>query len=147
MVLRGVYFADGCTVKCKVVSIDWNLGFDRAAKHEYHKRIVEQLNGCCGRVAEVTTSSANYDTRMLSPVFVRMRTNPSMSVEDYLQEVKATIPDIFTYIPLVDYYYITNLSNKNLETLHRYDAYCDVFYNPNKGWETHRQNLWQYCVL
>ena len=134
MVLRGVYYAEGVTVKCKIVSINWDLGFTREAKHEYTQRIIDTVNGTCGRIAEVTSSAANYRTRMLSPIFIKMRTEPYSMLEDYLQELNKTIPNIFQYTPLVDYYYITNLSNENLKTLHEYDAYCDVFHNPSKGW-------------
>ena len=131
---RGVYYARDGKLYCRRYTLSWDLGFDRYAKHEYFKQCKSLLGDSCGKIAEVTSSAEYLPTRNLSPIFVMMRDGSGLSVEDYLRQLAIKIPNIFELSPLTNWIYIINLSDKNLKTIHEYDAYSDIFNDPTKGW-------------
>lgn len=131
MVPRCGYFADGDVLVRKTVYIDWSLGFDRAAKHAYGNQLIELLADY-GPVAEVTSGSPVYATRQLSPMFVMMK-GMNKSVEDYLRDLQKLIPNLFANEHLLHFFYMQNLSDKNLKVMHNYNCYTDMFWNPDKG--------------
>lgn len=131
MVPRCGFYADGDTLVRKTVYIDWSLGFDREAKHAYGNMLIELLSDH-GPVAEVTSGSPTYATRQLSPMFVIMK-GMDKSVEDYLKELSSLIPNLFAREHLLHFFYLQNLSEKNLKVMHNYNCYTDMFWNPTKG--------------
>lgn len=132
MVPRCGYFAkDGVLVR-RTVWINWNIGFDKEAKHRYAYALIEALEED-GPVAEVTSGSPIYETRSLSPLFVKMKSNPHMSVEEYLQMRKEMHKSLFSVQGVTDLVYLQNIGKKEIDTLHKYNCYCDIFANPNKG--------------
>lgn len=131
MVNRSVFGTTrGGAVAQLVVTIDWELGFDKEAKHTYIKRIAEEA-GKCGipKVLDVTSASNVYCGKMLSPIFVQV---PYLdcSLEDALHNV----PNAFTIPGLADWYYCKALTDQHKHTLLSYDYYSDVFHNPSKGY-------------
>lgn len=127
----GYYAKDGALVR-KTVWINWNLGFDKEAKHRYANALIEALKEN-GPVAEVTSGSPIYETRSLSPIFVRLKSNPLMSVEEFLQMQSVIHPTLFSVQGLTDLVYLQNIGPKEKDILHKYNCYCDIFANPNKG--------------
>lgn len=132
MARRFAYFVKNNILCYKFVDITWDLGFNREAKHEYVRRMIDALGKDVGRACDVTTGSPVYDTRILSPVFVKVHKS-NMSVEDW---VNAKIPEDTPHrfeLPIVHYAYITGLTERNLTTISQYDCFFDVFTNPDKG--------------
>ena len=128
MVSRCGFYVSGNRIVQKNISIDWDLGFTREAKHEYIKRIIDAL-GDVGKCSDVTSASPIYKDRMLSPIFVRM-ISYDKSVEDFYQE---NIKPEYGYIPgLMEYIYILNLSEDEIRHALTIDCYIDVFHNPDK---------------
>lgn len=113
-----------------IVSIDWDLGFDKKAKHEYIKRIASQLQvyGIADTL-DVTSASNVHVGKMLSPLFVEV---PALgcSLEDALQK----IPNCFVIPGLADWYYCRALSDLNKATILKHECISDVFHNPDKSY-------------
>lgn len=127
----GYYAHDGVLVR-KTVWINWDKGFDREAKHAYGYALLNALKDV-GPVAEVTSGSPIYETRMLSPLFVKMKNNPQLSVEDYLRQLQEMYKTVFSVKGLADMVYLQNLSPHDIDVMHKYNCYCDMFANPEKG--------------
>lgn len=127
MVARsGFYLEDGVIVQ-RVVSIDWDLGFDRAAKNAYVTRLHNALGDDLTK-AEVTSASLLPETRMLSPIYLTEK-SCGKSVEDAYQTVKAIAPPFFFH-----FLYLGNLGEKEYGMIKHYQCYTDVFHNPEKEW-------------
>lgn len=131
MVRRSGYRVTGDNqVTQYVVDIDWDLGFDREAKHIYIQRIADGLRAYgITDTLDVTSASSVHVGKMLSPLFIDV---PSLgcSLEDALQ----SIPNCFTIPGLPDWYYCRALSDLNKATILKHDCISDVFHNPNKGY-------------
>lgn len=132
MVPRCGYFADNGRLVRKTVWIDWSKGFDKDAKRDYCFELIDKLSDL-GPVAEVTSASPFWETRSLSPLFVKML-GTDKSVEDYLRELNDSKPcNIFEIKGLTDLILLQNLSEKELRIINKYKVFADVFANPNKG--------------
>ncbi len=131
MVPRCGYYSDNGVLVRKTVWIDWTKGFDRDAKHAYCRELIDKLS-YIGPVAEVTSASPLWETRCLSPIFVKMF-NSDLTVEEYLQETQKRCTQLFEIKGLADLILLQNLGQKELRTIHKYKVYADVFGNPNKG--------------
>lgn len=129
MTVRCGYYVKGDKIVQRNVSILWDLGFDKPAKHEYIKRIYSALGDDIGRCCDVTTASPVYETRRLSPIFMDMK-NSDLTVEDYYQQV---IKPKVGYVPgLMELAYCYSLDSERISTIMKYDCYIDVFHNPTK---------------
>lgn len=129
MVSRCGYYVSKDKIIQRNVSIEWDLGFDKKAKHEYIKRICLALGEDVGLACDVTTASPIYETRRLSPVFISMR-NSELTVEDYYQQI---IKPKCGYIPgLMELAYAGSLTSGLIKTIQKYDCFIDVFHNPEK---------------
>ncbi len=117
------------------VLIDWDLGFDREAKHQYIMRLTQTLNKPDMVIVDITSASYIYEARMLSPIFVKMKNDPAKSVEDYLGEIKLFTSSVLSEeskIAFAGYVYMINLSDVNIKTIIKYDGFFDVFNHPIK---------------
>ncbi len=130
MVPRCGYYAENGVLVRKTAWIEWNLGFDREAKHSYSLALIEALNDV-GPVCEITSASPFWETRSLSPLFVKMR-DSDKTVEDYLQELNESLGQVFTVKGLSDMIYLQNLSQENIKVINKFKCFADVFANPNK---------------
>lgn len=129
----GFYVADGRIIQ-RIVRIEWDLGFDRDAKHQYIDRVINALGTDIAPIADVTSASYVKETQRLSPIFVRMP-DGNQTVEDYLQVIKnGVFPEIFQIPGASDYVYLTALSEEDLKTALQYNCYVDVFHNPTKSY-------------
>lgn len=137
MVPRCAYYLnESYDVIRHIVLINWDLGFDREAKHQYIMRLTEALNKPDMIIVDITTASYIYEARMLSPVFVKLKNDPSITVEDYLQQIHLFNNPQFsedTRVKLSGYIYMTNLSDRNKSVIAKYDGFFDVFGNPIKA--------------
>lgn len=125
------YFAAGDILFRKIITIDWSKGFDKEAKHQYGLEMIEKLSEI-GPTAEVTSGSPFFETRQLSPIFVKMK-NSDMSVEDYLQEQHKRLPNIFTVPGLADMILLQNIGEKEIRVVNKFVVFADMFYNPKNG--------------
>lgn len=116
-----------------VVLIDWDLGFDKEAKHQYIMRMIDAIDKPNMLIMDITSASYIRETRMLSPIFVKMKNDAEKSVEDYIAESQifnAVNISEASKIQLVGYIYLTNLSELNITTIKKYDGFFDVFNHP-----------------
>lgn len=127
-----------------ITYIEWDLGFDRMAKHAYIKRIADGLSYYgISDTLDVTSASNTHDGKMLSPIFVQVPTL-GCSLEDALQN----IPGVFEVPGLADWYYCRAISDSNKETILAHDCISDVFHNPDKGYgNTQAQSCVCYKLL
>lgn len=133
MVSRCGFYVYGDVIVERIVKIDWDLGFDRDAKHKYIERIKSALGSYVGTKADVTTASQDYKARRLSPIFLKCK-DKDMSVEDCWQQVvKDKIPNASEVRGLFDYVYLYNFSDYEIDVAMEYDCYIDVFHNPDRG--------------
>ena len=133
MAKRCVYYVQDNVLYRQDIIIDWELGFDREAKREYIKRMQDSFPIKAMQAVDVTTASPNWNTRSLSPVFVRMKTGPDKSVEDYLSDVKTMLPKGVDRSPFNAFIYLTNLGQDEAHTIVTHEAYFDVFHSPDKS--------------
>lgn len=126
MVKRGCFTSDGTNILFHTVEIDWNLGFDKRAKHGYISRIQEQLPLDCKPVIDVTSASNDKIGRSMSPIF--LHTKDGECVEDLYP--KYGIPGV------IDWIYITSLSTIQRGVIAHHNGFMDVFYSPDKGRNT-----------
>lgn len=125
MVKRCGFLTMGANVVYKPVSIEWDLGFTREAKIEYIKRLHDELHEIYPnkRIAEVTSASNVYETRMLSPFYVKAgNTTLEYLWQEYGSEYsKDEVKAVFTHL-----YYMC--IKDNLRVIHNYDIFTDVFH-------------------
>lgn len=132
MVPRCGYYVLGDVIICETVYIEWNKGFDRAAKTAYTYDLLNKLDHL-KPVAEVTTASPNVETRGLSPMYIKMKDNQQLSVEDYMKDLHDRVPSSRGQMCFFHLTYLQNLLKEHIRTLHKYNCYTDVFANPAKG--------------
>lgn len=132
MVPRCGYYAENGVLIRKTVWIEWNRGFDKEAKRAYGFDMIEALKDL-GPVAEVTTGSPFYETRSLSPFFVKSKARQDLSVEDYWAMLKTVHKNISQIDGLFDMVYLQSLTPKHLDVVKKYRCYCDMFDNPSKS--------------
>ena len=125
MVTRCGFYVKDNRIFQRNVYIDWNDGFDTEAKRKYIRRIQEALGPDVGKIADVTTASPDFDTRALSPFFIKDEES-GLNLESLYKKMED--PDDY----LIHYIYITHLDDKRKKTIMQYDCYSDVFHNPEK---------------
>lgn len=136
MVTRcGFYLKDGEIIQRNIL-IDWDLGFDTYAKRRYIERIQEKLKHCV-KVVDVTTAAPNWETRQLSPFYVKLKDD--ISVEDYWNDWKVVHPE---RVPgLFDYLYLNALTVEQVTFVLNQEGFIDVFHNPEKAYNTQAKSL------
>ncbi len=127
MVSRSGFYVEDDSIIQRVVSINWDLGFDSFAKQKYIERIHKAFGKDKGALLDVTSASNNDAGRTLSPLFVRMRSN-DCTVEDFLQ----MHPELLVMRGMSDYLYLNNLRDFHKKIISNYDCFSDVFHNPDK---------------
>lgn len=113
------------------VLIEWDLGFTKEAKHKYINRIIDALGMDDKIMVDVTSASYIYDAQHLSPLFVKLKSNPTMSVEDYIGIIKLQM-SLVSYDMRVKYYgyiYLASFTDKEIRAIEKYDGFFDVFNN------------------
>ena len=125
MVTRCGFYVKDNRIFQRNVYIDWSDGFDIEAKRRYIRRIQEALGSDVGKIADVTTASPDFDTRILSPFFIKDEKS-GLNLESLYKRMEN--PNDY----LIHYIYITHLDDKRKQTIMQYDCYSDVFHNPEK---------------
>lgn len=133
----GFYIEDGHICR-KDVKIDWDLGFDKAAKWEYIDRIIKVLGDGLNPVVDVTTAAYDNESRSLSPFFVKINGN---SVEVQWAELKAQNAGITNLPGAFDFLYLNALSEKQVAYVLKQKCFIDVFHNPDKAFNTQAKSL------
>lgn len=133
MVPRCAYYInDNSELVRHHVLIEWDLGFTKEAKHKYINRIIDALNMDDKIMVDVTSASYIYDAQHLSPLFVKLKSNSIMSVEDYIGTIKLQMSSV-GYGMRVKYYgyiYLASFADKEIRAIEKYDGFFDVFNNP-----------------
>ena len=132
MVPRCAYYInDNSELVRHYVLIEWDLGFTKEAKHKYINRIIDALGMDDKIMVDVTSASYIYDAQHLSPLFVKLKSNPTMSVEDYIGTIKLQM-SLVGYDMRVKYYgyiYLASFTDKEIRAIEKYDGFFDVFNN------------------
>lgn len=132
MVPRCAYYInDNSELVRHHVLIEWDLGFTKEAKHKYINRIIDALGMYDKIMVDVTSASYIYDAQHLSPLFVKLKSNPTMSVEDYIGTIKLQMSSV-GYDMRVKYYgyiYLVSFTDKEIRAIEKYDGFFDVFNN------------------
>lgn len=127
MAKRSGFYIENNTIVQKVVDINWELGFDKKAKHTYIERIIKALGEELQPAIDVTSASNVEEGKALSPLLLRVP-GRNMSVEDLQRDLGAyDIPG------LADYYYLRALQDSHIATVNRHKCFIDVFHNPEKS--------------
>lgn len=124
----GFYVRDNKLVR-RDVMINWDLGFDKEAKHKYIERIQYALAPL--HSVDVTTASPIWKAQHLSPVFVALE--DGTKVEDLYSVTK--------HQGAVEYYYLNALSDKQVDFVLSQECFIDVFHNPDKAFRTQAEAL------
>lgn len=132
MVPRCAYYInDNSELVRHHVLIEWDLGFTKEAKHKYINRIIDALGMYDKIMVDVTSASYIYDAQHLSPLFVKLKSNPTMSIEDYIGTIKLQMSSV-GYDMRVKYYgyiYLVSFTDKEIRAIEKYDGFFDVFNN------------------
>lgn len=132
MVPRCAYYInDNSELVRHHVLIEWDLGFTKEAKHKYINRIIDALGMDDKIMVDVTSASYIYDAQHLSPLFVKLKSNPTMSIEDYIGTIKLQMSSV-GYDMRVKYYgyiYLASFTDKEIRAIEKYDGFFDVFNN------------------
>lgn len=132
MVPRCAYYInDNSELVRHHVLIEWDLGFTKEAKHKYINRIIDALGINDKIMVDVTSASYIYDAQRLSPLFVKLNSNPTMSVEDYLKTIMPQLLSIGYDMKLkyFGYIYLASFTDKEIRAIEKYDGFFDVFNN------------------
>lgn len=127
MVDRGVFYTDNTNIIFHKVSINWDLGFDKAAKHGYIDRIRKGLPPELLPTIDVTSGSDSSIGRTMSPIF--LKTADGTSVED-LWSSEVGVPGV------IDYIYCTALSAAQRGVIAHHVSFMDVFHKVENGKNT-----------
>jgi hypothetical protein len=138
MATRCFYYIDDNSIVEQWINISWNKGFTKDAKHSYIHEAEEIALDSYGRIiVDVTTASPLWQSRSLSPYFVKYSDN--VSVEDawplIKQQLKGFIPGAFDYI------YLHSLQEGDFEYVKSCDGFIDIFHNPEKKTNTQAKAL------
>jgi hypothetical protein len=119
---RCYYYVEDEKVKCGIVSIEWDCGFTREAKHLYIDRIISRVPDRYQICRDITTASPDYLARSLSPHILTMSDgrrfdtiyfeNPSPAQHDWL--------------------YYQSLSEQQRAFIRECGSFTDVFHDPFK---------------
>lgn len=133
----GFYICDN-KIKRLVVKIDWNLGFDKSAKHVYVANLYKEFMDKLGDVVplDVTTASIQEAGRMLSPFNIYVG---DKSLEDMWAEAKqGAVVRYGRYEWPIElkreafaHFYCT-YAKDCIPAIKVADVFTDVFYNPTK---------------
>lgn len=137
MVKRCAFYVRQCKLIQRNVSIDWNLGFDKEAKHAYIKQMQGALSPYV-RVVDVTTASPIWEARGLSPFYVKV--SEQMSVEDGWKILQQKAQGKLGSVDF-DFFYLSHLSEEQIQYVIRTDGFIDVFHNPDKACNTQARSL------
>ena len=141
MVKRCGFYTDGANVICKECAIEWNMGFDKAAKHNYIMQIKAELPRELNPMIDVTSASDSIAGKALSPIFIECGST-GMSIEDYLKKhPECAKPGFFDFI------YINCLSDDQKNTIFTTYCFIDVFHKPEKGRNTQASACAYYKLL
>ena len=133
----GYYIKDGKLCR-RDVEIAWDLGFDRAAKHEYIHRIITELGEDLEPAVDVTTASYIKEAKMLSPFYTKCGQNSFEYTWDILKETMgdmANIPGVFEFM------YLNSLRDDQVVFALSQKCFIDVFHNPGKAVHTQAKAL------
>lgn len=138
MVTRSVFYVEGNKIYRQDILIEWDLGFDKEAKHEYIKRIQQAASGNLRHSVDVTTASPDYTARSLSPFFVK---DGDMNIEDVWALNKQQQPQIVRIPGAFDFIYLNAIPEALKEYVYEQTGFIDVFFNPDKAYNTQAKSL------
>lgn len=137
MVQRIIFGFDGDGIIELPVEINWDLGFDKAAKLEYINRVCDVAYGRYGldEVLDVTTANSSVENgKILSPHILKCY-GTDLSVSDYYDEHgKARLTPIMQKVAFA-YYYMFSIchSTEAYVVFNRYNYFFDIFWKPGNG--------------
>lgn len=138
MVKRCGFYTQDNKLCRKDVFIDWDLGFDKDAKHSYIESIRRELGEDLYPIVDVTTASNDSVARKLSPFFVLV---DGISVEDMWAEIKESNLSICKVSGMFDFLYLNALSESQKDYVMSQKCFIDVFHNPDKAFNTQAKSL------
>lgn len=137
MVQRMIFGFDGNGIVEFPVEINWDLGFDKAAKLEYINRVCDAAYCRYGldEVLDVTTANSSIENgRILSPHILKCY-GGNMSVDAYFSEHgKNTLSPVMQKVAFAYYYMFSVCHNAEAYILFdRYNYFFDVFWKIGGG--------------